>query len=129
MTHLTKDNPMPRPDFGDLPPEVVSDKRACAEEEARRDLTKSYEQLFADAYESPIEQLLLKAILDAGLPRPVCQREFRDSVGNLITIADFAYEDQKIAIHCDGYALHGTADKLAGDAMNGIQSRDKAGGC
>lgn len=43
----------------------------------------------------------------------------------MITVADFAYEEQGIAIYCDGFAFHGTADKLAGDAMkrNSIQAR------
>jgi hypothetical protein len=48
MQHLTKDNPIPRIDFGPLPPEL--DRRGIAEEGTRRDLTKSYEQLLADAH-------------------------------------------------------------------------------
>lgn len=98
---------------------------AAKETSAQMELLRLDQAAMPRGPESPIEQLLLKAILDAGLPRPICQREFRDSVGNLITIADFAYEDQRIAIYCDGYAFHGTADKLAGDAMkrNSIQEQ------
>jgi very-short-patch-repair endonuclease len=74
--------------------------------------------------ESHIEQRLLEAIRTAGLPEPVCQFAFHDEACQLITIADFAYPDHHVAIYCDGYAWHGTAEKLAGDAQkrNHIQS-------
>ena len=49
--YLSKDNPIPREEFGPLPPEVAADRRKTADEEARRDLTKRYEQLLADAHE------------------------------------------------------------------------------
>lgn len=75
--------------------------------------------------ESPIEQRLLKAIRAAGLPEPVCQHAFYDEGGQLISIADFAYPEQQVAIYCDGYAWHGTAEKLASDAgkRNHIQGQ------
>jgi len=47
--HLSKDNPIPRIEFGDLPPNL--DKREKADEETRRDLNKPYEQLLSDAHE------------------------------------------------------------------------------
>ncbi|MBI4663076.1 MAG: DUF559 domain-containing protein [Verrucomicrobia bacterium] len=75
--------------------------------------------------QSPIERNLIEAIRAHGrLPDPICQREFRNEAGQLITVADFAYEDRKIAIYCDGFAYHGNAEKLAGDAMkrNHLQS-------
>lgn len=75
--------------------------------------------------ESPIEQKLLEAIkAHGGLPLPTCQMEFRDRTGVLVTVADFVYEDRTIAIYCDGFAYHGTPEKLAGDAMkrNYLQS-------
>jgi len=63
-----------------------------------------------------IEQRLLEAIRGGGrLPEPLAQREFRAASGALLTIADFAYEDQKIAIYCDGFASH--KDKVASDAQ------------
>jgi hypothetical protein len=49
--YLSKDNPIPREEFGPLPEDVVGNRRKEADEEARRDLTKSYEQLVADAHE------------------------------------------------------------------------------
>lgn len=66
--------------------------------------------------QSPIEEALLEAIgQQPGLPEPVSQFEYR--VGDmLVTIPDFAYPDQKIAIFCDGYAYHGNADTLELDA-------------
>jgi hypothetical protein len=51
------------------------------------------------------------------LQEPICQFEFRNESGELITVADLAYEDRKIAIYCDGFAYHGNAEKLAGDSM------------
>lgn len=47
--HLTKDNPIQRIEFGPLP--LGLNRRGIADEEARRDLTKEYEQLLADAHE------------------------------------------------------------------------------
>ncbi|HPF99350.1 MAG TPA: helicase-related protein [Kiritimatiellia bacterium] len=63
-----------------------------------------------------IERRLLGAIQQRGrLPDPVAQREFHSQSG-LLTIADFAYEDEKIAIYCDGFAYHGSKEALATDA-------------
>lgn len=65
-----------------------------------------------------IERRLRQAIEERGrLPVPVMQREFKNDEGVLITVADFAYEEEKIAIYCDGYAYHGNKDKLATDAQ------------
>jgi hypothetical protein len=47
--HLSASKPIHRQEFGSLPPGL--DRRQTADEEARRDLTKSYEQLLADAHE------------------------------------------------------------------------------
>lgn len=49
-TQLTLGEPIPNIDFGSLPPNVLADRRLTAEEETRRDLTKSYEQLLADSH-------------------------------------------------------------------------------
>ena len=54
MTHLSKDKPIPRIDFGPLPPNL--NVRETADEETRRDLTKSYEQLLSDAHEEIFNQ-------------------------------------------------------------------------
>lgn len=46
---LSASDPIKREDFGALPPGL--DRRQTADEETRRDLTKSYEQLLADSHE------------------------------------------------------------------------------
>ena len=71
-----------------------------------------------------IERRLFEAIANGGrLPAPVKQREFR-SGDLLVTVADFAYEAEKIAIYCDGFAFHGMPENLAADAQkrNHLQS-------
>ena len=69
--------------------------------------------------ESPIEKRLLQAIKAVGdLPEPTAQFEIRDpNTGNLVTVPDFAYEDKKIAIYCDGFAYHGNVETLELDAQ------------
>lgn len=70
----------------------------------------------APTKDTVIERKLFESIAKGGrLPEPVKQREF-SSGDVLITVADFAYETEKIAIYCDGFAFHGTAEKLAADA-------------
>lgn len=71
-----------------------------------------------------IERKLQGAIKHGGrLPEPVAQRPIKKGDA-LITVADFAYEEEKIAIYCDGFAYHGTKEKLAADAdkRNFLQS-------
>ena len=66
---------------------------------------------------TPIERALETAIrLDGRLPLPVAQLTVNASDGSLLTVPDFAYPDEKIAIYCDGFAFHGNVDSLAGDA-------------
>lgn len=78
--------------------------------------------------ESVIEERLLEALRTlTGLPAPTLQYEFRDERnGNrLVTVADFAYPDAKIAIFCDGFQFHGNAQAAEGDAKkrNWLQGR------
>jgi ATP-dependent helicase YprA (DUF1998 family)/very-short-patch-repair endonuclease len=76
--------------------------------------------------ESAIERALLEAIRIEGLlPLPVAQHEIRLEDGTLLTIPDFAYPAHKLAIFCDGFAFHGTADALVSDAKkrNALQAR------
>ena len=75
--------------------------------------------------DTAIERRLFEAIARVGrLPHPVKQRDFRTGEV-LITVADFAYEAERIAIYCDGFAFHGTVEKLAADAQkrNYLQSQ------
>ncbi|MBU0471525.1 MAG: DUF1998 domain-containing protein, partial [Nanoarchaeota archaeon] len=76
------------------------DQGVVAEGEAPLD----YPEL--DQTESPIEELLLIAIKNAKLPIPKLQHEIRSSEDKLVTVADFAYEDRKLLIFCDGAQYH-----------------------
>jgi len=49
------------------------------------------------------------------LPHPIPQLELREGEV-LITVPDFAYNDRKIAIYCDGYQYHASAETLELDA-------------
>jgi very-short-patch-repair endonuclease len=42
-----------------------------------------------------------------------------------VTVPDFAWEDVKLAVYCDGFAVHGNRDTLELDASkrNWLQSR------
>lgn len=76
--------------------------------------------------DTPIELRLLEAIREGGrLPEPVSQHEFRGEDGALLTVADFAFPEQRIAIYCDGFAYHGNVDALSRDALkrNELQGR------
>jgi very-short-patch-repair endonuclease len=64
------------------------------------------------AIEEPLWSAL-RAIDD--LPEPNRQLEIRDGA-RLITVPDFAWEDMKLAVYCDGFAVHGNVDTLALDA-------------
>lgn len=69
--------------------------------------------------DSPIEArllLALKALSD--MPEPEQQKEFRDEAngGRLVTVADFAYPDAKIAIFCDGFKFHAVPETAEKDA-------------
>lgn len=55
MRYLSKEKPIQREEFGPLPPEVLADRRKLADEEARRDLSKPYEQLVADSHEETMD--------------------------------------------------------------------------
>ncbi|MBI5385591.1 MAG: DEAD/DEAH box helicase [Verrucomicrobia bacterium] len=75
--------------------------------------------------DTEIERRLLEAIrAKRRLPEPTRQREFR-SGEVLITVADFAFENEKIAIYCDGFAYHSSPERLASDAQkrNHLQSQ------
>ena len=67
--------------------------------------------------QSPIEEMLLAAMRRrSGMPEPVAQ--FEILVDNrLLTVPDFAYPDQKIAVFCDGFAFHGNVDTLELDSF------------
>ena len=59
-----------------------------------------------------------------GLPSPERELEIVDG-GRLITVPDFAWEDAKLAVYCDGFATHGKVETLELDAgkRNLLQAR------
>ncbi len=73
----------------------------------------------------PIEESLLAAL--SRIPElPPGQRDLEIKEGDrLITVPDFAWDDVKLAVYCDGYAVHGAVETLALDAekRNFLQGR------
>jgi hypothetical protein len=69
----------------------------------------------------------LRAALDRVGRVPAGDREYevRDDAGQLVTVPDFAWENAKVAVYCDGYAFHGDRETLELDARkrNFLQSR------
>jgi very-short-patch-repair endonuclease len=51
--------------------------------------------------------------------------EIFDEQGILVTVPDFAWPDIKLAVFCDGFAVHGNRETLERDAnkRNKIQGR------
>ncbi len=68
--------------------------------------------------QSPIEVKLLEAMRKIPeLSQVLLQESVTDPLSNtVITIPDFIFRDEKIAIFCDGYAYHGDKDTLELDA-------------
>lgn len=67
--------------------------------------------------QSHIEAVLLDALRAVpGLPPPVPQYAVKDG-DRIVTVPDFAYPDQRIAIFCDGFAYHGNPETLELDAQ------------
>jgi len=73
-----------------------------------------------------IEEPLRRA-LDGmeGLPQGIRDHEIKDDHGILVTVPDFCWPDVKLAVFCDGFAVHGNRKTLERDAKkrNYIQSR------
>ena len=59
------------------------------------------------------------------LPAAVRDLEIRDEEGRLVTVPHFAWENVKLAVYCDGFAVHGNPDTLELDARkrNFLQER------
>jgi hypothetical protein len=69
---------------------------------------------------SPIERRLAIALIDAGAPRGTAQyawgnRGSADGSPRPVTIIDFAWPDQKVAVFCDGWENHNTPERRASD--------------
>lgn len=73
---------------------------------------------------SKTEEKLLKALLAAGLPEPDRNLEFRDASGRTITVPDFAWRNEKLAVYVDGHWYHGgkeLAESLRGQVEDDPQ--------
>jgi very-short-patch-repair endonuclease/uncharacterized membrane protein YphA (DoxX/SURF4 family) len=88
----------------------VEQPQATAVADSPKDLENLLEQT-----ESPIERLLLKAILEAELSVPELQHEIFAKEGYLLTRPDFAYSRLRIAIYCDGETYHNNAERWQRD--------------
>jgi hypothetical protein len=64
------------------------------------------------AIEEPLREALARV---PGLPEGVRDYEIRDGE-RLVTVPDFAWESRKIAVYCDGFAVHGNRETLELDA-------------
>jgi hypothetical protein len=72
-----------------------------------------------------IEEPLARALAGiSGLPTPEREFEIREQ-DRVLTVPDFAWPDAKLAVYCDGFAVHGNPGSLALDAAkrNRLQSR------
>jgi len=68
-----------------------------------------------DWTESPAEDRLLQAIEAFGIPNPTGQHTIQDHEGNIISRADFAYPNKKIAIFVNGYTYHSNPQRWQKD--------------
>lgn len=59
------------------------------------------------------------------LPQSLRDYEIKDDQGRLVTVPDFTWPDEKIAVYCDGFAVHGNRETLERDAKkrNYLQCR------
>ncbi len=104
----------------------VTERRKPEETVAEKKLegggTESQESAYEVGY---IEKTLLAAMKQlSNLPEPVAQYEFKNDAGDIVTVADFAYPDKKIAIYCDSLEHHMNRKSLSKDAekRNWLQS-------
>lgn len=63
--------------------------------------------------EEPLRRALEKMV---GLPAGLRDYEVKDQMGRLITVPDFTWPDVKLAVYCDGFAIHGNIETLEADA-------------
>lgn len=63
---------------------------------------------------SPLEALLLPALIAAGVPRPECNVKLRIDGGRPLEV-DLLWRDQRLAIEADGEETHGTRNAFQED--------------
>lgn len=80
----------------------------------------SYADAFHGRPRSAIERRLAIALMAPGVPRGVAQyawgdRGSTDGTPRPVTVADFAWPEQKIAVFCDGWQHHSAPERQASD--------------
>ncbi|MEU8202922.1 DEAD/DEAH box helicase [Streptosporangium sp. NPDC049046] len=80
----------------------------------------TYSDVFVGRPRSAIERRLAIALMTAGVPRGHAQYEWGDrgsTDGNPrpVTVADFAWPDQRVAVFCDGWKHHHSPERQAAD--------------
>lgn len=65
---------------------------------------------------SPLELRLLRTMREVGLPEPEKQFEVHTDSGRLLTVADFAYPEQRVLVYVDGLAFHSSLRQRIHDA-------------
>ena len=68
----------------------------------------AWQEAYAYGCGSPAEYRLLRGLLDAGLPKPSQQFEIVRENGSTLTLADFAYPEEKLLLYVDGLQYHST---------------------
>lgn len=101
--------------------------RAMLESRAQEALTGGAKDPKSGRYRKGyIEEPLLAALrAQAGLPEPERDYEITNDHGAVVTVPDFTWPAQKVAVFCDGYAFHGDPATLELDAKkrNSLQAR------
>ncbi|MCX7643125.1 MAG: endonuclease domain-containing protein, partial [Armatimonadetes bacterium] len=103
---------------------VIPWLKATAESEVRKGGAQiplmqgqEWDEARKEGCQSPMELKLLKAIREANLPEPEKQFPICDEQGNVVTIADFAYPEQKLLVYVDGLAFHSALSRRLHDAQ------------
>lgn len=76
-------------------------------------------------HKGEIEEPLRAALTRVGIPEGERGYEICDDIGRLVTVPDFCWPDIKLAVYCDGFAVHSNPDTLELDAKkrNFLQAR------
>jgi len=81
----------------------------------------------SDKYPKGVIEEYLKRALEEfkDLPPGLRDLEIKDEQGRLVTVPDFAWPEEKIAVYCDGFGTHGNIETLIKDAekRNYLQCR------
>ena len=71
-------------------------------------LTRAIRNRTDPALESALEVRVLRAMLRAGLPRPLTQCTLHDAAGRFLARVDFFWPDTGVVLEADGWRFHGS---------------------